>query len=279
MQRMSSYNLLPDRNDEQMPQINPLGLTVGGGDHEPLMVLAQGPDGKDRWVEEVPRGLACSCVCLKCRNPVIARQGRIRAWSFAHAAFSECSGGTETLAHRFAKNVIKDAGGLYVASVEADGWGKLHDKFVGLDDIRFEPRVAGYRADLVGSSRGHDLIIEVKVTHACSVEKIGAYRLAGVSVLEIDLARYRNKTEVELRQAVLKNAPREWLCLSGGREIPRRSASLGWRESQSDFRFARDGRPARISARDWEQMTPLQRVNAIDPDGRQAIRSRGYRGR
>ncbi|WP_420854340.1 competence protein CoiA family protein [Sphingomicrobium nitratireducens] len=262
-----------------MPEINPLGLTVGGGDHEPLMVVAKGTDGNDRWIDEVPRGAACSCVCPKCHNPVIARQGQIRAWSFAHASFSECSGGTETLAHRFAKDVIKDAGGLHIASVDADGWGKLHDKFVLLDDIRLEHRIDGYRADLVGSSRGHDLIIEVKVTHACSVEKVEAYRLTGVSVLEIDLARYRNKTEHELRQAVLKNAPREWLCLSGGRDIPKRSASLGWRELQVISRCARDGRPARISARDWEQMTPLQRVNAIDPDGRQAIRSRGYRGR
>ncbi|MBB3763437.1 competence protein CoiA family protein [Sphingomicrobium lutaoense] len=261
-----------------MPELNPLGLTIGGSNHEPLMVLAKGPDGQERWIDEVPRGLACFCVCLACHGPLIARQGQTKAWSFAHTAFSECSGGTETLAHRFAKEVIQNAGGLYVASVEADGWGKLHDKFVQLEDIRLEPKIAGYKADLVGSSKGRDLIIEVKVTHACSKEKVAAYRMTGMSVLEIDLARFRNKSEVELRQAVLKDAPREWLCLSGNREIPKRSASLGWRVSRSNLCGVQYKRPARISAREWEQMTPLQRVNAIDPDGSQAIRSRGFRG-
>ena len=35
-------------------------------------------------VADVLRGRAADCVCLSCGRPVVARQGDIRAWHFAH---------------------------------------------------------------------------------------------------------------------------------------------------------------------------------------------------
>lgn len=41
-------------------------------------------DGSVLGVADVPRGRAADCVCLSCGRPVIARQGDVRAWHFAH---------------------------------------------------------------------------------------------------------------------------------------------------------------------------------------------------
>jgi Competence protein CoiA-like family len=267
-------------NDDRMSvrQINPLGLLVGGPGHEPSMVVARGSDGKDRWIDEVARGMACNCACLECGSPVIARQGDVREWSFAHKADSNCSGGVETQAHRFAKSVINEAGGLYVASAKPDEWGLLHPRFIDIAPVRIEERIAGFRADLIGSMGARDLVIEVKVTHGCPPDKVTAYRALNLSVLEIDLGPFRYKTANELRQAVIQRAPRFWLCLSDGREVPRQRETARTGMSGGASRFGGLTRPGHVPRRAWTEMSALEKVQAVDPDGRLTIKSRGYRG-
>ena len=41
-------------------------------------------------IDHVDRGLACECVCYKCKKPVEARQGEIRSPHFAHCNNTEC---------------------------------------------------------------------------------------------------------------------------------------------------------------------------------------------
>lgn len=259
-------------------QINPLGLLVGGPGHEPSMVVALGVDGEDRWIDEAARGLACNCTCLECGSPVIARQGDVREWSFAHKADSDCSGAVETQAHRYAKAVINEVGGLYVASAKPDEWGLLHPRFMEIAPVRIEERIAGFRADLIGSLRGHDLVIEVKVTHECPPNKVAAYQALNLSVLEIDLASFRYKTADELCLAVIERAPRYWLCLSEGREVPRRRETANMAMSGGASRRGGVSRPRHVPMRTWSEMSALEKVQAIDPDGRLTIKSRGFRG-
>lgn len=37
-------------------------------------------------VADVPKGRKCGCICPSCHIPLIARQGRINRWHFAHAS-------------------------------------------------------------------------------------------------------------------------------------------------------------------------------------------------
>lgn len=37
-------------------------------------------------VGDVPRGKACGCICLSCQTPLIAHQGNVKKWHFAHAS-------------------------------------------------------------------------------------------------------------------------------------------------------------------------------------------------
>lgn len=59
-------------------------------------------------VDEVERGAACGCVCPSCGEPVIAKQGECRVYHFAHDGGRACRYAAETLAHRFAKEVLVD---------------------------------------------------------------------------------------------------------------------------------------------------------------------------
>ena len=71
--------------------------------------------GRFVFVSEVPRGLACQCRCVVCNEPLIARQGAVREHHFAHASGREpCEVSHESLLHRYAKQVIQEAGGLAV---------------------------------------------------------------------------------------------------------------------------------------------------------------------
>lgn len=235
-------------------RLNPLGQLIGGPGHQQLVVVARGADGTERWIDEVARGLACDCTCLECGRRLVARQGLVREWSFAHQADSDCSGGVETQAHRYAKAVINEAGGLYVASTKLDAWGRLHPRFMEVAPSRMEERIAGFKADLVGSLGGHELIVEVKVTHGCPIHKIKAYRDVGLSVLEIDLGPFRYATGEELREAVLRRATRYWLSLSGGREVPRKREPVGLTGHDSPRIGKGLTRPSSVPRRVWAEM-------------------------
>lgn len=43
-------------------------------------------DGKFCDIAHVPRGKKCGCICPSCKTPLIARQGKVKHWHFAHAS-------------------------------------------------------------------------------------------------------------------------------------------------------------------------------------------------
>ena len=64
---------------------------------------------------EVPNGLGCGCVCPVCGARLVARQGEIVAWHFAHIydrIGSETDDGCgETTVHKVAKQVLLSSSG------------------------------------------------------------------------------------------------------------------------------------------------------------------------
>ena len=59
-------------------------------------------------VDSVDRGLAAGVVCVDCGEPMVAKQGDIVQWHFAHTADSDCGG--EGWAHMYAKSVFAECG-------------------------------------------------------------------------------------------------------------------------------------------------------------------------
>lgn len=69
-----------------------------------------GTDGSVRFIGEVARGAACDCRCPECSSPLVARQGQLRSWHFAHEGGQErpeCSVGATNLLRRLAIEYLK----------------------------------------------------------------------------------------------------------------------------------------------------------------------------
>lgn len=71
-----------------------------------LPVAQRRTDGEFVTPEQVPRGLACDCICPGCSYPVVARQGTEKQWHFAHAKGQACEHGYEVSIHEWAKQLI-----------------------------------------------------------------------------------------------------------------------------------------------------------------------------
>jgi len=79
-----------------------------------LQSFALDKDKRIRSVDEVARGLACECTCPCCGERVIARQGEVREWHFAHASGADCEHAAESALHLAAKQLLLEGGGLRV---------------------------------------------------------------------------------------------------------------------------------------------------------------------
>ena len=150
------------------------------------------------FVSEVPRGLACHCRCVVCNEPLIARQGEVREHHFAHASGREpCEVSHESLLHRFAKQVIQEAGGLKVpvdsAVLERLGLDETSSSFMRLDleRIDVELSVQDLRPDLLGhTSAGIAVAIEVAYSSFCDLLKVDRFAQLSLPALEIDLRAF-----------------------------------------------------------------------------------------
>jgi len=78
---------------------------------------------------------------------------------------------------------------------------------------RLEKRLDTIVPDVVlFTEDGTQLIVEVRVTHACEEAKLTKLRNDGLSSIEIDLRRFRTSTDqTAVEEALLTSAPREWL--------------------------------------------------------------------
>jgi len=183
-------------------------------------------DGRLVSVEEVRRGKGCECCCPECGEVLIARQGDIRAWHFAHESGGDCQGGAEGALHKAAKQLVVQEKSVLVPALAAHDSYRLGDGRLGeaalvrpaetwvFSEIRDEVAVGAYRVDLAGDCAGHPVFIEIAVTHAVEEGKREALADLGVRCFEITLDPYLHEawTWELLRQEVLAcPGNRQWL--------------------------------------------------------------------
>lgn len=185
--------------------------------HEPLISFARGPDGALTSVADVPRGLACRCTCFACNEPLVARKGKARQWSFAHLsnAASVCERAAETALHYAMKDIIAEERSIFVPSLEiykerktsyghtVMGRSGMQGRLVDLDTVKLEFSVHPIRPDVVAFARGHRLFIEVLVTHGVDERKMQRIRELGSSAVLIDLSKHQRTVDRELLRKLL----------------------------------------------------------------------------
>ncbi len=173
--------------------------------------------------DQVARGQACECTCVTCEALLIARQGAIREWHFAHGSDTNCDHAAEAAIHRMAKQLIVDRGEIFVPAREMTRtiYGKnrvweesltvslqssgLHpiaepvsEKSIGLPGVVGE----SFRPDVIGELDGFPIAIEIRNTHAVDDNKFAWLKKHRYSLLEIDVADIADLPPAELQLAL-----------------------------------------------------------------------------
>lgn len=82
----------------------------------PKLTIARHASGRMIDIRAADNGLACDCVCSCCGERLVARQGELRAKSFAHEGRADCAGAIETALHNAAKQILEEEKTLYIGT-------------------------------------------------------------------------------------------------------------------------------------------------------------------
>lgn len=190
---------------------------------EALMYFARGAEGSIVDVTQVPRGSACGCICLGCRSPVLAKQGKVNAWHFGHVSGASHRACAETALHLAGKELLHELTEILVPKVSGavtaiDSLTRKHTQTFesaaapfGFSSCRLEHATGPRRLDaLLESADGRRLGIEILVTHKVDEQKAQDLMSLNAPVLEMDLSAWVGKPlDREILKAVLANgAPR-----------------------------------------------------------------------
>jgi hypothetical protein len=187
-----------------------------------LLPFGLSADGRMVMVSEVERGADCGCACPQCRAPLVAKKGDVLRHHFAHAGDGCGSGALETSLHKMAKQMIADAGRIWLPEIVAQ-YPEIsagHDFIVRTSrraewiggTVRIEVAIEDLRADAIIDTPSMPIALEIFVTHAVDAEKRNRFCAMNLTALEIDLSSYPRSFEPEeLRWFVLRQAPRFWV--------------------------------------------------------------------
>jgi predicted RNA-binding Zn-ribbon protein involved in translation (DUF1610 family) len=191
-----------------------------------LQLFAIDKQNQIRSIDEVTRGLSCDCICPSCGEVVIARQGEVREWHFAHASTVECSTGAETALHLAAKQVILQHQGITIPGRTvteslrlADGRSGIgevtrSEMWLNFNDVEAEMSFRNIRPDIVATLNNSYFFIEIAVTHFVDEEKKQLFYELNLPTIEIDLASIKETiwTWELLEEIVLKNTNhKKWI--------------------------------------------------------------------
>ena len=181
------------------------------------LAFGERADGGLAHISEVRSGLACGCRCPSCGRPLVARKGDQVQHHFGHhGVFGErpCHGGSETALHRFAKELLASRLALALPPLLRDGERKpLHRGGVyQFDAAVLEHRLGAIVPDVIVRRANRELMVEFRVMHASSPDKVAVIANLGLAAVEIDLSGLAlSVPRRELEDAILLHAPREWL--------------------------------------------------------------------
>ena len=153
-------------------------------------------------VSEVERGVKCGCICPSCSTPLLARQGEINEWHFAHASKgvsestkSECEYSFWVSVTLMAKQVISTANSINLPSLTmffADGKevNVAKEKIATIDIIGLEKHISEVYADAVLSVGKYLIAVIFTAPHKIAdVYTPHGEQSENIGVLEISLAK------------------------------------------------------------------------------------------
>ena len=147
-------------------------------------------DGELKYIDDVPNGLKCDCVCPNCSVKLVAHKGQKNVHHFKHYSLADCTYGQETALHMMAKSIIKNNRIVFVPNPPSSCY---DDAIVGkcyrFQNAYVEKQLSKeVRSDVLLEGGNHQLNVEIKVTHKVDDKKLIDLFNLNISTIEIDLS-------------------------------------------------------------------------------------------
>lgn len=199
-------------------------------------------EGRIKSVDEVARGLECNCTCPCCGERVLARQGEVREWHFAHASGTDCDGAAEGALHLAAKQILLDGQGLMMPEAVTQKRATLTDGRTAIGEARrpeywldyhtaeAEVSYGSIRPDIVLDLGGEKIFVEIAVTHYIDSEKREVLEEMRIPTIEIDLGSIeKEKWSWGLLQDVVieSSLHKSWIYRQFNNELEREALEAG----------------------------------------------------
>lgn len=213
-------------------------------------------DGHLVGIDDVANGSRCGCVCPKCGEKLVARNGGTQMQHhFAHSSDSTCMGSAETALHLLAKEVLQKTRRLMLPDYDGyKGTTMLFDEIV-LEEWQEDSCL---RPDCIGVKYGHRLWIEIKVNHAVDEDKLRYIREHKQGCVEIDFSGFMEKdyNRESIRQFLAEDKScKQWLYIAGYYE--KHEAAL-----QEALSKERESIKAYLEAHPGEHLFPLKQCTS-----------------
>lgn len=160
------------------------------------ILAATNKDGRTVFIDDVPNGKDCGCVCKECGGTLIAKNnGSIKAHHFAHKSGNDSIKCSQTALHLLAKEIIAEEKRI---PAFADGG----IKFVEADFVEQEKNLGDIIPDVYAEHSGKPVAVEIFVSHAVDDEKIAKIQNHRLTTFEINLSELIFETKEDVRQAI-----------------------------------------------------------------------------
>ena len=187
----------------------------GERDHE--LIYALDASGKMVYIEDIPndkRGLACGCICSKCKSPLIAKLGHDvphgKKPHFAHPKGVECQGAAMSALHRLAEEILDEE-----KAVRVPGYKGIPAKTLSFIEVETEKRNdrSDLQPDIVGIAEdGLRFHIEICNTSEVKEPKLSKITSSEITCLEIDVRGHEMDRKETLKEFLINSSDdRMWL--------------------------------------------------------------------
>lgn len=184
---------------------------------EPRLTYALNKNNELVHISQVQNGLKCECFCPSCKEPLIARQGRMNRHSFAHInQETPCEYAYQTSLHLLAKELIAerceiklppvyiDRDASYIKETYEEYCTPVQDsKIIKADSVVLEKKISDFIPDVILTYKNTPLIVEIYVTHPVDITKKEKIEKTGISVVEFDLRNVDRDIDKETLKEIL----------------------------------------------------------------------------
>lgn len=174
------------------------------------------------FVDDVPSGLQCECLCPHCQKVLVAKKGNEREHHFAHYNNADCTGARMTALHLMAQNILQTTKQVMLPAYNTESI-QREARSITFDEVTLEYSITDHgirrKPDCVGriikNGQKYTLWIEILVTHKVDEEKEKDIKALRQHCIEIDLSDMLNTDydEQSVKERLLtKTDNRHWIA-------------------------------------------------------------------